>query len=156
MQEDRKTKYQLGKSIGCHIVQLTQPAVTQADNEDVQYFSRLIREQYNDVKDPPLIAYNVGVHGRSSQLANRIMTPVKYDGATPATTENTFGQGQNHPFDPHITLKNAIRGLFANFTFNPLEFYLIGQHPSVSLIPPAMHRVAYEQCGFSHTFETVP
>ncbi|KAF3395390.1 Quinate repressor protein [Talaromyces pinophilus] len=151
MQEDRKTKYQLGKSIGCHIVQLRQPAITQADNEDVQYFSRLIREQPG-ANNPFLIAYNVGVRGRTSQLANRIMTPVKH-GTILNDTKVTFDN--DRPFDPQITLRNAIQGLFANFIFDPLEFYLIGRQPSVSLIPPAMHRVAYGYCGFSHTFKIV-
>ncbi|RAO72395.1 uncharacterized protein BHQ10_008407 [Talaromyces amestolkiae] len=148
MQENRKKKYQLGKLMGCHIVQLTQPATTQADNEDVQYFSRLIREQ-PDANNPFLIAYNVGVRGRTSQLANRIMTPVKH-GSILNDAEVTFDNDQ--PFDPQISLSNAIQGLFANFIFDPLEFYLVGRQPSVSLMPPAMHRVAYVHCGFSHTF----
>ena len=153
MEEDRKRMFQLGRSLGCHIVQLTQPAITQAENEDVQFFSRLIREQSGS-NNPLLIAYNVGIRGRTSQLANRIMTPVKH--VTTMNNKNQEEMFEHHrAFDPRITLKNAIHGLFANFIFDPLEFYLIGRQPSVSLIPPAMHRVGYGHCGFPHTFETM-
>ncbi|KAH8701903.1 type I 3-dehydroquinase-domain-containing protein [Talaromyces proteolyticus] len=141
IQDDRRKNYEWAKSLGCDIVQLTQPATTPADNEDVQYFVRSIHEQPSS-NNPPLIAYNVGVQGRTSQIANRIMTPVNY-----GTLDN------RNACDPQITLRQAIHALCANFVFDPLEFYLIGGYPSVSLIPPAMHRAAYEKYGFSHSFQ---
>lgn len=139
LHEARYTRYQEAESLGCDIVQLTQPTMTRIDNEDVQHFTRRISELAGS--HPPLIAYNVGSGGRTSQLFNKIMTPV---------TDGTLMS--NDPIHPQITFRQAIQGLFGAFIFDPLNMYLIGYNASVSLIPPAMHRVAYEQCGFAHTY----
>ena len=134
----RHDKYQQGLDLGCDLIQLTQVAETQKDNEQLQAFASSIPSDATAF--PPLIAYNTGPRGRSSLVFNKILTPVRLE-MTAETLE-----------DGYTTAQAAMSGLFAIRVFDSLNFYHFGASVSWSPFPPAMHNAAYHQLGLEHTY----
>ncbi|KAJ6032742.1 type I 3-dehydroquinase-domain-containing protein [Penicillium herquei] len=137
--EARYEKYHQGGTLGCDLVQLTQAATTRTDNEELLAFiGSLPSRQEGHLR---LIAYNTGSLGRSSLVLNKIMTPVR-----PAVS---YPPSQ----DWYITAQQVMRGLFATFILDSLNFYHVGASVSWSPFPPAMHKAAYETLGLEHSYQ---
>lgn len=137
--QSRYDKYQQGLALGCDLIQLTQVAETQKDNEQLQAFLSSLPSDQRAF--PPLIAYNTGPRGRSSLVFNKILTPVR-----PEMTGETLEDG-------YTTAQAAMAGLFAIGVFDSLNFYHFGASVSWSPFPPAMHNAAYHQLGLEHTYK---
>lgn len=139
--ETRYEKYQRAETLGCDLVQLTQVATTRTDNEELLAFMGSLSSSQGG--HLPLIAYNTGPLGRSSLVFNKILTPVR-----PAMSRTSIR-------DCHITAQQAMRGLFATFIFDSLNFYHVGASVSWSPFPPAMHKAAYQELGLEHSYQVL-
>jgi 3-dehydroquinate dehydratase type I len=137
------TRFERAKMLGCDLVRLLKEATSREDNESVRRFTEAIRSQSGI--SPPLIAYNVGALGRTSQLFNPILTTVTH--AAIHTTAN------NSPGEPSITSRDAVQALFQSFVLDPLHFYILGANVSYSL-SPSMHNAAYRYLGMNHDYQT--
>jgi shikimate 5-dehydrogenase/shikimate kinase/3-dehydroquinate dehydratase len=132
--------YQEAEKLGCQLVRLLRVATKREENAAVMEFSNKIRSMPGD--HPPLIAYNIGALGRTSQVFNSILTTVTH----PAIT-----QSAENKHDPQITSRDAVRALFQSYMLDPLKFYIIGENVAYSL-SPAMHNAAFQHCGMGHTY----
>jgi len=92
------------------------------------------------------VVYNTGLHGRTSQVFNQILTPV--------THESFRGTGLNHDLLPWVTAREALQALFASFVMDPLQFLVLGANVSASL-SPAMHNRGYTVIGLPHRYSAV-
>jgi 3-dehydroquinate dehydratase type I len=136
-------RFERAEMLGCDIVRLLKEATTRDDNETVRQFTEAIKSRNG--MSPPLIAYNVGALGRTSQLFNPILTAVTH-AAIPRITTLT-------PEAPLITSRDAVQALFQSFVLDPLHFYILGANVSYSL-SPAMHNAAYHYLGMNHDYRT--
>ena len=136
------TLYLRAGNLGCDIVRLLRRADSRHDNDLVRMFSEKMRESPG--KQLPLIAYNIGSLGRTSQLFNVKMT---------AVTHTAIIRDINEYERPLITASEAVQGLFQSFVLDPLEFCILGVSVSYSL-SPYMHNTAYQICGLSHNYST--
>lgn len=138
--EECVTLYVEAEKLGCQIVRLLRVAKSRDENTAVVEFANKIRALPGD--HPPLIAYNVGHLGRTSQVFNSILTSVTHRAITsPTSTER----------DPQITSQDAIRALFQSYVLDPLNFYILGANVTYSL-SPYMHNGAHRHCGMGHKY----
>ncbi|KAJ5298033.1 hypothetical protein N7508_008282 [Penicillium antarcticum] len=135
--------YHEAETSGCQLVRLLRIATKREDNAAVIEFSNKISSLAGD--HPPLIAYNIGALGRTSQVFNSILTGVTH----PAITRS-----EENELDPQITSRDAVRALFQSYMLDPLKFYISGENVAYSL-SPAMHNAAHQHCGMGHTY-TIP
>ncbi|CAG7930646.1 unnamed protein product [Penicillium olsonii] len=140
---DSVTIYHDAETLGCQLVRLLRVATAREDNSAVIEFSNKIRALPDN--HPPLIAYNIGALGRTSQVFNSTLTSVSH----PAIS------GSKHEHDPTITSHDAVRALFQSYILDPLKFYISGESVAYSL-SPAMHNAAYQHCGMGHTYSIPP
>jgi 3-dehydroquinate dehydratase type I len=138
---DVEAIYTTASKQGYQLVRLLRITTAREDNGAVVEFSSKIRSLPGP--NPPLIAYNIGTLGRTSQVFNSILTSVTH----PAITTKS-----SH--DPQITSRDAVQALFASYILDPLKFYISGENVTYSL-SPAMHNAAYAHCGMGHTY-TIP
>ncbi|KKA25706.1 Shikimate kinase [Rasamsonia emersonii CBS 393.64] len=132
--------YLEAERLGCQLVRILRVATTREDNEAVRKLVDRVRSLPGT--HPPIIAYNLGLIGRSSQVFNPILTSVTHPAVKrPARSER----------DPHITSQDAIRALFQSYMLDPLRFYILGASVAYS-ISPAMHNAAYRSCGLNHVY----
>ncbi|KAJ5461914.1 uncharacterized protein N7458_003466 [Penicillium daleae] len=125
--------------LGCDVVQLTQPALSVNDNDDLREFKR--RLQSLVTPRVVLIAYNIGDLGRESLFSNHTLTPV----------HSLHSIKDANPI--HFpTARDIMKELFDRGVFDPLRFYVFGAGVSHSLAP-AMYTAAYRACGLRHTAE---
>jgi shikimate 5-dehydrogenase/shikimate kinase/3-dehydroquinate dehydratase len=132
--------YLEAERLGCHLVRILRASTTREDNDAVRKFVDRIKSFSG--AHPPIIAYNVGSIGRSSQVFNPILTSVTH----PAIKEPNQKEG-----DPQITSQDAMRALFQSYVLDPLRFYILGASVSYS-ISPAMHNAAFRYCGLDHVY----
>ena len=97
---------------------------------------------------PPVIAYNVGPLGRTSQIFNQVLTSVTH----PLLDVISEPDG-NRISRPQISSKEAVQALFRSFVLDPLKFYILGGSVSYSL-SPEMHNSAYNLLGMDHRYAT--
>ncbi|RAL58937.1 hypothetical protein DID88_009228 [Monilinia fructigena] len=116
----------------------------ESDNESVRRFLRRIESIPDHL---PVIAYNLGDHGRSSLIENRIFTPV-----THPIMNSTVSKSQTRQFLP--TAAEARQELYRKSILDPLHFVHLGASVSYSL-SPAMHNAAYKVCGMSNDFQSL-
>jgi 3-dehydroquinate dehydratase type I len=136
-------RFERAEMLGCDLVRLLKEATSREDNESLRRFAEAIKSR-NDMS-PPLIAYNVGALGRTSQLFNPILTSV---------THAAIHRNANvAPDVPTITSRDAVQALFQSFVLDPLHFYILGANVSYSL-SPAMHNAAYRYLGMNHDYQT--
>jgi 3-dehydroquinate dehydratase type I len=135
--------YERAEKLKCDLVRILQLAISREDNDAVRRFTERVRAQTGS--HPPLIAYNVGKLGRTSQVFNTILTTV-----THPAIERPLSQDA----DPQITSKDAVQALFQTFVLDTLHFYIVGASVSYSL-SPAMHNAAYRICGMDHDYKTM-
>lgn len=126
------------------IVRLLRVATSREDNEMLSRFTHKIRGRVG--LSPPLIAYNTGPLGRTSQIFNQILTSV-----THPALEHMIGQEQEH--DRQISSRDAVQALFHSFVLDKLNFYILGGSVSYSL-SPVMHNSAYRLLGIEHLYAT--
>jgi len=137
----RLDAYVKAKEFGYDIVRQTQEATARRDNIDVQRFQEDVAELDNATL--PLIAYNNGHLGRPSKMSNFMLTPVlsHLQGATK--------QGSSQLRTGDMTIKQITQALFANFEYDPLQFYVLGSSISFTR-SPIMHGTAFEFYGLTH------
>ena len=136
--------YTTASKQGYQLVRLLRIATTREDNPAVIEFSNKIRSLPGP--NPPLIAYNIGALGRTSQVFNSILTCVTHQAITHKNT---------HTNDPTITSRDAVQALFSSYILDPLKFYISGKNVTYSL-SPAMHNAAHQHCGMGHTYSIPP
>jgi 3-dehydroquinate dehydratase type I len=143
--EDEKWffRFERAEILGCDIIRLLKEATTREDNETLRRFTEAIKSRNG--MSPPLIAYNVGNLGRTSQLFNPILTAVTHPAINRKATLS--------PEVPSITSRDAVQALFQSFVLDPLHFYILGANVSYSL-SPAMHNAAYRCLGMNHDYRT--
>ncbi|KAJ5211448.1 uncharacterized protein N7498_003094 [Penicillium cinerascens] len=132
--------YHEAEKLGCQLVRLLRVATAREENATVVEFGNKIRSLPGE--HPPLIAYNIGRLGRTSQVFNSILTGVTH----PAITRETENER-----DVQITSHDAVRALFQSYVLDPLKFCILGASVAYSL-SPAMHNAAFQHCGMSHTY----
>ena len=139
------SRYNRAEMLGCDIVRFLQLAHCRDDNERLNGFTEKIRSRHGMA--PLLVAYNVGLLGRTSQIFNQVLTSVTHPalrGIENATRDE---------FGPQISSKEIVQALFQSFILDPLTFYILGANVSYSL-SPAMHNAAYQTLGLNHTYKT--
>ncbi|KAH8590088.1 type I 3-dehydroquinase-domain-containing protein [Bisporella sp. PMI_857] len=142
--ESRMIQYRRAKTLGCDMVRFVRQTSKATDNETIRGFLHKIRAIPDHL---PVIAYNLGEHGKSSLVENHIFTPV-----THPIMKSTVSLSQTRQFLP--TAAEAMQALYQKAVFDPLHFYHLGASVFYSL-SPAMHTAAYEVSGLSNTFESL-
>ncbi|KAJ5385821.1 hypothetical protein N7509_008362 [Penicillium cosmopolitanum] len=132
--------YQKAEKMNCQLVRFLRVATSREDNATVLEFTNRIRSMPGE--HPPLIAYNIGRLGRTSQVFNSILTSVTH----PAIT-----RPEENERDAQITSRDAVRALFQSYVLDPLQFCILGANVAYSL-SPAMHNAAIQHCGMSHQY----
>lgn len=133
--------YHDAEKLGCQLVRLLRVATKREENASVVEFTNNINSLPG--QHPPLIAYNIGRLGRTSQVFNSILTNVTHPAIT-RVPENDR--------DPQITSRDAVRALFQSYVLDPLKFCILGASVAYSL-SPFMHNAAMQHCGMSHTYK---
>jgi len=142
--ESRMIQYRRAKSLGCDMVRFVRATSKETDNQTVRAFLTKI----NAIPDHlPVIAYNLGEHGRTSLIENRIFTPV-----THPIMQSTVSLSQVRQFLP--TAAEAMQALYQKSVLDPLHFYHLGASVFYSL-SPTMHVAAYQVCGMSNDFQSL-
>ncbi|EYE93802.1 repressor protein [Aspergillus ruber CBS 135680] len=134
------SRYLQVEQLDCQLVRILRVATEREDNTAVFKFKN--RVQSLPGTHPPLIAYNIGRLGRTSQVFNSILTSVTH----PAVKRIT-----NNERDPQITSRDAVQALYQSYILDPLQFCILGAHVGYSL-SPAMHNAAFRHCGMNHTY----
>lgn len=132
--------YREAEKLGCQLVRFLRVATAREENATVVEFANKIRAMPGE--HPPLIAYNIGRLGRTSQVFNSILTGVTH----PAITRSTENER-----DAQITSRDAVRALVQSYVLDPLKFCILGASVAYSL-SPAMHNAAIQHCGLGHTY----
>jgi hypothetical protein len=139
-------KYDKAMRLGCSLVRFTRPANFMDDNAAIQSFRNTIYAKLHRI---PLICYNTGRAGRRSACFNQVLTPVIPEGLRNST--DFEARSRRNPETSWLTAKEATHILYASFTYDPMEFYILGASTHYSL-SPAMHNAAYQACGMPHHF----
>ncbi|QYS97890.1 hypothetical protein H0G86_005094 [Trichoderma simmonsii] len=133
--EDRRNWYLKARSLGCELVQLTQPALVLDDNEAAKCFVHRIYTSYQ--RSPLISAFNTGRLGRPSKIFNTTFTPVYH----PALQQ---------PQDPGaITVQQGQWGLYQSLMYEKLHFFTFGAKVQ-SALSPALHNAAFQAYGMPH------
>ncbi|KAL2840162.1 type I 3-dehydroquinase-domain-containing protein [Aspergillus pseudoustus] len=139
--EECLSSYLDAAGLKCQLVRILRVATEREDNAAIAKFTAKIDSLPGD--HPPIIAYNIGNLGRTSQVFNSILTPVSH----PAIHR----LDQNGGRDPQITSCDAVQALFQSYVLDPLQFYILGGSVAYSL-SPAMYNAAFRHCGMEHTY----
>ncbi|KAF7719060.1 Uncharacterized protein PECH_000242 [Penicillium ucsense] len=137
------TMYRDAEKLGCQLVRLLRVGTSREENSGVHEFANMIRSLPGH--HPPLIAYNIGRLGRTSQVFNSILTSV---------THPAIVRAAENERDALITSRDAVRALVQSYVLDPLKFCILGASVSYSL-SPAMHNAAHRHCGLGHVY-TIP
>ncbi|KAL4783884.1 type I 3-dehydroquinase-domain-containing protein [Aspergillus varians] len=138
--EDCLSDYLDAAGLGCQLVRILRVATEREDNAAVAKFTNKVGSLPGD--HPPIIAFNVGSLGRTSQVFNSILTPVSH-----SAIENCLQNERN----PQIMARDAVQALFQSYVLDPLQFYILGGSVAYSL-SPAMYNAAFSHCGMDHTY----
>jgi shikimate 5-dehydrogenase len=142
-------QYEMAVRLGCALVRFSRPA----EAVDDDYFLQKLRHRINTRgSSAPLTCYNTGKAGRRSACFSQYLTPVIPPSAKRASTFPA--RLQANPQLPWITAKEVTQALYASFTFDPMQVYIIGASLGYS-VSPAMHNAAYGCCGMPHRFNMV-
>lgn len=138
--EDCLSAYLDAAGLGCQLVRILRVATEREDNTAIAKFTNKVGSLPGD--HPPIIAFNIGSLGRTSQVFNSILTPVSH----PAIAHRI----QNDR-DPQIMARDAVQALFQSYVLDPLQFYILGGSVAYSL-SPVMYNAAFRHCGMHHTY----
>jgi shikimate 5-dehydrogenase/shikimate kinase len=131
-------------SLGCDVVQLTQPATSSPDNMAAQCFSRRMSLKFGN--SLMISAFNTGRLGRNSQCFNAMFTPVHHP-AIPLQEKNEAVE--------RISVQQAQAALFQSFTYEGLRFYTFGANVLYSLAPE-LYSAAFASYGMPHKYSKAP
>ncbi|KAF4635974.1 hypothetical protein G7Y89_g2102 [Cudoniella acicularis] len=137
-------QYQRAKSLGCDMIRFVRATSKARDNDTAREFLAKINAIPGHL---PVIAYNLGEHGRPSLISNQIFTPV-----THPIMQATVSKAQVRQFLP--TAAEAVQSLYQSRILDPLHFYHLGASVFYSL-SPAMHTAAYRVCGMENDFQSL-
>ena len=132
-------------ALGITLIRVSAHATTRSDGERFDQLMRSLKHRY--ASRIWFSAYLTGPFGRTSQVFNRILTRVTHESLRPKL-------GSTQDVIPEITACEALRGLFASFTLDPLHFFVFGANVTSSL-SPAMHNAAYRVVGLPHDYKAV-
>jgi shikimate 5-dehydrogenase/shikimate kinase len=144
------TQYDKAVRLGCSLVRFSR----RAEASDDDYLLHKLRFEIKTTRDTPipLTCYNTGKAGRRSLCISQHLAPVIPTSAKKISTFPT--RFQSHPLVPWVTAREITQALYASFTFDPMQVYIIGASLGYS-VSPAMHNAAYEACGMPHRFHRV-
>ena len=143
-EDARMIDYDWAKLLGCDMVRFVRSTSKASDNDLVRAFVNRIESIPGHL---PIVAYNLGEHGRPSLVANKIFTPV-----THPIMNSTVSKSKIRQFLP--TAAEAMQALYQSRILDPLHFYHLGASVFYSL-SPAMHTAAYQVCGMSNDFQSL-
>ncbi|KAL3494168.1 type I 3-dehydroquinase-domain-containing protein [Aspergillus germanicus] len=138
--EECLSSYLDAACLECQLVRILRVATEREDNAAIAKFTAKIDSLPGN--HPPIIAYNIGSLGRTSQVFNSILTPVSHPGIDRLSKDER---------DPQITSRDAVQALFQSYVLDPLQFYILGGSVAYSL-SPAMYNAAFRHCGMEHTY----
>ncbi|KAL4802622.1 type I 3-dehydroquinase-domain-containing protein [Aspergillus unguis] len=141
--EECLSAYLHAAGLGCQLVRILRVATTREDNAAVSKFTNKIESLPG--AHPPIIAFNIGSLGRTSQVFNSILTSVSH----PAIERHYATER-----DAQIMARDAVQALFQSYVLDPLKFYILGGNVAYSL-SPAMYNAAFHHCGMNHSY-TIP
>jgi len=133
------THYEHAMRIGCALVRFSRPANSIDDDDSIQCFRSQIGKREHQI---PLVCFNTGSAGRRSQCFNKYLTPVVPDAKTAEAAHTPNGL---------LTAKEITQALYASYTFDPMQLYILGARIEYT-VSPAMHNAAYAACGMPHVF----
>lgn len=142
--EHRRSLVVQAQDLGCDLVRISQPALSEADNLEAQQFLKTVKESM--ACRIPVIAYNTGLLGRQSRVLNPILSPV----ISPSSTASTSSQQLNK--EGHLTVQEAQNALYSSFTLEPMRFGIFG-HGVFSSLSPKMQGGAFRYSGMPHTYQ---
>lgn len=132
------------QDLGCDLVRISQPALSEADNLEAQQFLKTVRESM--AIRIPVIAYNTGRLGRKSRVLNPILSPVA---SIPCTASTPSQQPDEEGL---FTVQEAQNALYSSFTLEPMRFGIFG-HGVFSSLSPKMQGAAFRYSGMPHTYQ---
>ncbi|KAL4901027.1 hypothetical protein BDW74DRAFT_182130 [Aspergillus multicolor] len=138
--EECLSAYLTAARLGCQLVRILRVATEREDNASIAKFTNKIEMLPGD--HPPIIAYNIGSLGRTSQVFNSILTSVSH---------SAIDRRSRKERDPQILARDAVQALFQSYVLDPLQFYILGGSVAYSL-SPAMYNAAFHHCGMDHTY----
>jgi shikimate 5-dehydrogenase len=141
--EHRMSLVVQAQDLGCDLVRISQPALSEADNLEAQQFLKTVRESMGS--QIPVIAYNTGRLGRQSRVLNPILSPVVSTLRTTSISSQQLDEGI-------LTVQEAQNALYSSFTLEPLRFGIFGQGVYSSL-SPAMQSAAFRYSSMPHTYQ---
>lgn len=136
------THYEHAIHLGCAAVRFSRPSDSIDDDDSIQNFRSRISKREDQI---PLVCFNTGQAGRRSQCFNRHLTPV--------LPERKDCHEDTSP-TAWLTAREITKALYASFTFDPMQLYIIGASLEYT-VSPAMHNAAYESCGMPHQFHRI-
>ena len=121
--------------LGCHALRITSTA--RSDMDSITSLQTV--HEANRSSPLPVIGYHTGTLGRTSICLSPMLSPVS---PSPLSRNG-------------ITLQQAQRALYASFIVLEKHFTIVGRNVAHSL-SPAMHNAAFEACGMSHSYASMP
>ncbi|KAL4814426.1 type I 3-dehydroquinase-domain-containing protein [Aspergillus spinulosporus] len=138
--EECLSAYLDAAGLGCQLVRILRVATEREDNAAIAKFTNRIEMLPGD--HPPVIAFNLGSLGRTSQVFNSILTSVSH---------SAIDRLSRNERDPQIMARDAVQALFQSYVLDPLQFYILGGSVAYSL-SPSMYNAAFRHCGMNHTY----
>jgi shikimate 5-dehydrogenase/shikimate kinase/3-dehydroquinate dehydratase len=130
-------------TLQCDLVRIVLPASSSDDLASLHWFREELRSRHGI--RIPIIAYNTGQSGRTTQLLNATLTSVSYE--SPQDVSGRLSSATT------LTPSETTAALFACFVLDPLAFCIVGGNVGGSLSPP-MHNAAYAALGLRHHYST--
>ncbi|KAL4983603.1 type I 3-dehydroquinase-domain-containing protein [Aspergillus falconensis] len=138
--EECLSAYLNAAGLGCQLIRILLVATERKDNATIANFTNKIKSLPGD--HPPIIAFNIGSLGRTSQVFNSILTSVSH---------SAIERRSHNERDPQIMARDAVQALFQSYVLDPLQFYILGGSVAYSL-SPAMYNAAFRHCGMNHSY----
>lgn len=143
MGEHRRSLVVQAQDLGCDLVRISQPALSEADNLEAQRFLQAMRESIGS--HIPVIAYNTGHLGRQSRVLNPILSPVVSTLCPMPIPSTQSDEGL-------FTVQEAQDALYSSMTLEPMRFGIFG-HGVFSSLSPAMQGAAFRYSSMPHTYQ---
>ncbi|KAF2161043.1 hypothetical protein M409DRAFT_37636 [Zasmidium cellare ATCC 36951] len=141
-QPGRKELVEKAQRLGCDLIRMSQDAQNMDDNFAVRSFAYKIKTDVGI--HVPLIAYNTGRLGRTSQFLNPIFSPVM----------NPVFSPSSHPGPTReqlLTVRESQAALYSSLVLEGLKYGIYGSNVTHSF-SPQMHNAAFDFCGMPHEY----
>lgn len=139
--QKRLAMVQRAQNLGCDIVRICQESTSLADNFAAQHFINQVKSSQEHTI--PIIAYNTGKLGRTSQFLNSILSPV-----THALVRKL---APDCPSNSLLTVQEAQNAIYSSFLLDHQHFGVYGNNIAKS-VAPAMHNAAFRLLGMPHRY----